>query len=172
MATVIHRITGELLESVNTPDYSAEQWLVNPDLSAVADVPRKFWKVVGEAVVGMDDTEQLAVLTAEVTAAKVRRAEEITAQALAAFQARYPLWSQTLFLGIQVAAIAAGRVNQAIYCAQVTQFAGAALQAAAVAHAAIAAADSLEAVAAVTLSLEWLSADPQTSVIVASQMGD
>lgn len=172
MAHVLHRTTGEFRESVNTPDYSAEQWLVNPDLSAVAGVPRKFWKVVGGSVVAMTLEEQAIVLGVELAAAKARRAEEITNEALTAFQARYPLWSQTMFLGIQIAAIAAGRVNQATYCGAVTQFAGVALGAAAAAHALIAAAETEEEANAVVLGSDWLASDPQASVLVASQIED
>ncbi len=172
MAHVLHRTTGELRESVNTPDYSPAEWLINPDLAAVTKVPRKFWKVVGDAVEVMTANEQAEVFAAELLAAKLARADAITAEALRLFEARYPLWSQTMFLGIQVSAIAAGRINQAIYCGAVTQFAGAALAAATVAHAEIGTAETVEDVATVTLLQEWLALDPKASVLTASQIED
>lgn len=53
MANAIHRTTrdyrGYLLRkySVNTPEYSTDNWLINPDLSNVQGVPEYYWKVTG-----------------------------------------------------------------------------------------------------------------------------
>lgn len=59
MATVLNRTTLEILQSVNTPDYDPADWIVDPDLSAIKDVPKKYWKVVGDSVVEMDATEKV-----------------------------------------------------------------------------------------------------------------
>lgn len=58
MANVIHRSTFQYLVSVNTPDYSESEWIINPDLSGVAGVPEIFWKVVGDSVVEMTQEEK------------------------------------------------------------------------------------------------------------------
>lgn len=73
MATVLHRTTLELIESAHTPDYDPADWLVNPDLSAVAGLPRRYWKVVGDDVLPMDASE-MAQVDAEIAdlAAAVR----------------------------------------------------------------------------------------------------
>lgn len=53
MADAIHRTDrdyrGYLLRvfSINTPEYSTDDWLINPDLSNVSGVPEYYWKVTG-----------------------------------------------------------------------------------------------------------------------------
>lgn len=61
MANVLKKTTLEYKESVNTPDYPSSDWLINPDMSAVVNVPRKYWKLVGNNVVEMTQTEKDAV---------------------------------------------------------------------------------------------------------------
>lgn len=61
MADVLNRTTGELLKSVNTPDYPESDYIINPDLSAVQDVPAKYLKIEGDAVSEMDASEKVAV---------------------------------------------------------------------------------------------------------------
>lgn len=43
MGNVLNRTTGIYLESVNTPDYPSEDWVINPDLSTVSAVAKKHW---------------------------------------------------------------------------------------------------------------------------------
>ena len=79
MSDVIHRTerdsNGCLLHrrSVNTPDYPAKLWVVNPDLASLAGVARCHWKVVDGAVIEMGQTEKDAV--AAVRVAKNTRVE-------------------------------------------------------------------------------------------------
>lgn len=58
MANVINRTTLEYLVSVNTPDYPEEEWIINPDLSMVQGVPRKYWKLDVDSVVPMSQEEK------------------------------------------------------------------------------------------------------------------
>lgn len=44
MADVINRTTLQFLPSANTLDYPDPPWKINPDMSAVAGVPQKYWK--------------------------------------------------------------------------------------------------------------------------------
>lgn len=50
MANVLNRITKEFRGSVNTPDFPASQWIINPDLSAVIAFPTKYWTITGDVV--------------------------------------------------------------------------------------------------------------------------
>ena len=68
MASVLNRTTKEYLPSVNTPEYAPATWLINPDLSAVAGVPSKYWKLTGDAVSEMSVGEKAAVDAAEAAA--------------------------------------------------------------------------------------------------------
>jgi len=61
MADVLNRLTKQLLLSVNTPEYPAMEWIINPDLSAVSSVPWRYWKIVGDSVVEMTAEEKAIV---------------------------------------------------------------------------------------------------------------
>lgn len=61
MANVLNRITGEYLKSVNTPDYSTTDWIINPDLSGVSGVPVRYWKIAEDAVSEMTELEKHVV---------------------------------------------------------------------------------------------------------------
>lgn len=80
MADILHRTTKQLLRSVNTPDYvpawrkgepipTDGDWIVNPDLSAVAELAPKYWTLTGNTVSAMTKAERDAVDAAEAAAA-------------------------------------------------------------------------------------------------------
>lgn len=53
-------------KSVNTPDFSSKSnVLVEPDLTAVKGLDRRFWKVVGTVVEAMTTAEQKTITDAE-----------------------------------------------------------------------------------------------------------
>jgi hypothetical protein len=81
MANVLNRTTKQFLASVNTPDYSEADWIVNPDLTAVAGYPSKYWDIQGDAVVLLDDAGRTA--SAEAEAVVVKDQADTTAAALA-----------------------------------------------------------------------------------------
>jgi len=58
MADVVNRQTCEHRRSVNTPDFPEADWLINPDLSDLQDVPIRHRKVVGKEVVEMTQAEK------------------------------------------------------------------------------------------------------------------
>lgn len=58
MANVLNRLTMEYLTSVNTPDYPTVDWVLNPDLDSVQNVPVKYWKITGDVVSEMDQAEK------------------------------------------------------------------------------------------------------------------
>lgn len=61
MADVMNRTTGQLLRSVNTPDFPVEEWVINPDLTLLETVPLRYVKLVGDLLVAMTTEEQLVV---------------------------------------------------------------------------------------------------------------
>lgn len=86
MANVLNRTTKQFLTSVNTPDYSEADWIVNPDLAAVAGFSTKYWDIQGDVVTLMDDAARTTADAAEVTAIKAQEtavAEAIATKALA-----------------------------------------------------------------------------------------
>lgn len=58
MANVLHRITKQYLISVNTPEYDSATWIINPDLSAVANLAVNYWKITGDIVDVMSEAER------------------------------------------------------------------------------------------------------------------
>jgi hypothetical protein len=62
MSNAFNRLTGQLRESVNTPDYDPAEWIINPDLSAIRGISRRYLKLgPGDTVVEMSGREQAAV---------------------------------------------------------------------------------------------------------------
>lgn len=61
MSNVLNKTTLEYRESVNTPDFSPTEWLINPDMSTVKDVPKKYMKVSGASVLEMTALEKANV---------------------------------------------------------------------------------------------------------------
>lgn len=58
MADVLHKTTKEQRFSVNTPDYSDATWIINPDLSAVTGLPKRYWKIDGTNITEMNQSEK------------------------------------------------------------------------------------------------------------------
>lgn len=96
MADVIHRTdrdaSGALLQlySVNTPDYSVVNWIINPDLSALGSVPKYYWKTVGDTVVEMTQGEKDVVDASRLSAAKTLRKQRLQDEADVYVKGRYP----------------------------------------------------------------------------------
>lgn len=80
MANVLNRKTLEFHESVNTPEYPPDQWLINPDLSAVAGLPTWQWVVDGDSVRPPTVDELAAMETSRLLAAKAERIAAIDAK--------------------------------------------------------------------------------------------
>jgi hypothetical protein len=47
MCDVFHRTDGRYLRSVNTPEFDSADWIINPDVSAAAGQPVKYWTPLG-----------------------------------------------------------------------------------------------------------------------------
>lgn len=75
MADVVNRTTRVYLRSVNTPDYPASDWIINPNLSAVAGVPTQYWAISGNTITEMSPAQKAAVDAAEAAAAKAPPAD-------------------------------------------------------------------------------------------------
>lgn len=58
MASVLNRITKEFRPRANTPDFPTAQWIINPDLSAVAGFLPKYWIITGDVVTLMTPAER------------------------------------------------------------------------------------------------------------------
>lgn len=71
MASVALFNPTQYLTSVNTPDYEDNpDAIINPDITAVQNVPLKFWKRSGNTIVEMTQAEKDAILIAELQTRK------------------------------------------------------------------------------------------------------
>jgi len=70
MANVLHRTTKKYIQSVNTPDYPIEDWIINPDLSAVTGFESKYWIITGDTVTLMGAAARDALDAAELETTK------------------------------------------------------------------------------------------------------
>jgi hypothetical protein len=61
MANVLNRTTKQFLTSQNTPDFDPAQWIISPDLSAVAAFPSQYWTITGDVVTLMNVAQRNAV---------------------------------------------------------------------------------------------------------------
>lgn len=99
MANVLHRTTLRYLTSVNTPDYPTGTWVINPDMSPVAGVPQKYWKLTGDVLSVMDQAEQNVVNADRLPAYKQTKKDQIDARTkeliLNGFE--YPGGAQVIF---------------------------------------------------------------------------
>lgn len=115
MGDMLNRTTLQSLTSVNTPDYDEAEWLVNPDLSALDGVPRKYWKVVGDAVVEMDATEKESVDAVELLVAKLEKVYAMK-DTLTAYVARhYDEGTQRTMIAYLAEAAGDGKPNRRNY---------------------------------------------------------
>jgi len=73
MASVLNRSTLEYRSSVNTPDFPESEWIINPDISVVDGWSRKYWKIEGDSVLLMTDSERAAVDSSDLESAKDAR---------------------------------------------------------------------------------------------------
>jgi len=55
MANVINRTTKQYLISINTTSYSVNDWIINP---IVPNVAQKYWKISGDTVLEMTQSEK------------------------------------------------------------------------------------------------------------------
>jgi hypothetical protein len=75
VASVLNRATLQFIKSANTPDFDKADWIIEPDLSLVQGVDKKYWKLDGDRVLEMDTDEKQAVddaLAAAVAQASAR----------------------------------------------------------------------------------------------------
>jgi hypothetical protein len=70
MAAVLNRTTKQYLASANTPDYPVEEWIINPDMSAVVGSQTVYWVITGDVVSLMSQAERDAVDAVAVQSAR------------------------------------------------------------------------------------------------------
>ena len=80
MAAVLHRVTKQYLPSANTPDFPSQDWIINPNLSAVIGFDSRYWKINGDTVSLMTQGERDAVDAASLATARNAAAAQLQQQ--------------------------------------------------------------------------------------------
>jgi hypothetical protein len=80
MSYVVNKTTMEYRESVHTPDYSEEEWWINPNRNFIETVPQKYWRNNNGNLAEMTTTQKNAVDLARQDAIKVGQAEQVIQQ--------------------------------------------------------------------------------------------
>jgi hypothetical protein len=80
MANVLNKNNFTYIQSANTTQYLDGDWLINPDMSGVDGVPKQYWKIVGNSVVEMDQTEKDAVDAVNIPSIKEQKLSQIDAR--------------------------------------------------------------------------------------------
>lgn len=60
MAHVLNRITKEYRTSVNDCDFRNSDWILNPDISNVKNIPNEYW------IIEIDDTVRPATIEEQI----------------------------------------------------------------------------------------------------------
>jgi hypothetical protein len=104
MANVIHRSERNSLgylirkESVNSPDYSTDSWLHNPNYDSVLGIPEQYWKVEGTppggSLVEMTSSEKEAVDSSRLILLKESKKAYLRKRASALIEMRYSIGEQ------------------------------------------------------------------------------
>lgn len=75
MAAVLNRTTKEFKGSAHTPNFDPADWIINPDLAAVAGQPVKYWIITGDVVTLASPSER-TVIDDAIAATRATKAKE------------------------------------------------------------------------------------------------
>jgi hypothetical protein len=67
VATVLNRTTKQFISSANTVEHPVQDWIIEPDMSAVVGFPSLYWVITGDNVTLMNEGERAAVDAALLT---------------------------------------------------------------------------------------------------------
>ena len=119
MSDVLNRSTLELLRSVNTPDYPEAQWVINPDLSPVAGVPKKYWKLVGDVLQPMSAVERAPIDASDLSLLKQAARQGIITDAQTTIDAAYSAMDIGVLSMLLTQALKQSLANRQAYIFQV-----------------------------------------------------
>lgn len=128
MSTVLKRSTLEIFESVNTPDYSEVDYLINPDLSALTYVPKYYWKLSGETVLEMSAEEKTAVDASRLAIVKATKQIQLDLATRGFINSKYPLERQSSLQLLRNDARADNKINRFNYINQVVAWSNSVLE--------------------------------------------
>ena len=169
MSDVIHRTTLEYRQSVNTPDYDAAQWIINPELP---DCPQELWEVSGDEVVEMSQSDQAIYYAQKLQDAKTAKKGELRDTLYAALQqVGYDPFLLVYATDIKNEAAINGDLERASYVGQLRTWIDEGVDILDLAWASIDTCGTEQEVEAVNIDLDnWLASNPQISTRTAREL--
>lgn len=117
MANVLHKVTFTYKRSVNTPEYMDGAWLINPDPTIIATVPKQYWKIVDEELLEMNSGEKVIVDDLILPTIKIAKKVEIARTIKQVLEDNFPPEKQRTLFHLMQEAKANGLTNRLAYLA-------------------------------------------------------
>ena len=169
MSDVIHRTTLEYRQSVNTPDYNAAEWIINPELP---DCPQELWEVSGDEVVEMSQSDQAIYYAQKLQDAKTAKRIEVRDELYAALEMLgYDSFLLIYATDIKNEAAINGDLERASYVGQLRTWIDEGVDILGAVWQSIDGCGTEQEVKAVTIDLNnWLASNPQISTRTAREL--
>jgi len=162
MATVVNKITLEVIESVNTPEYNLDEWLINP---TIPDSPKRHWKVYGNTIIIKNPTERASADAEWLSQVKSDKKDQFKEDLGEALRSKYTDDEKLSLLLILQLAVAAGNTARVTYISQLAAWIDQGQDLLYAAQDNVDAATTEDEVSAMELNLDaWLAADPQVVI--------
>lgn len=162
MATVVNKTTFEVIESVNTPDYDTNEWLINP---VIPDVPKRYWRIVNGILKVKTASQRAASDVENLLAVKENKNHDLKEELGEALRSKYSDDEKLSLLLILQLAVASGNTARINYVAQLANWID---EGQTILYGVQDLVDSLTTEAevdSIEMNLEsWLSSDPQVVI--------
>ena len=123
MADVLNRITLAIRRSVHTPDFSTDDWVINPDFRLIEGIDPKYWKLIGDILQEMSREERAVVDAEELRIAKLRKIQSLLLEATNFIKfTGYPVSAQISAVALMVEAIDNGFANRELELKKIHTF--------------------------------------------------
>lgn len=119
MATVVNKTTFEVIESVNTPDYDPNEWLINP---VIPDVPKRYWRIVNGILKVKTASQRAASDVENLVAVKENKKQNLKEELGEAVRSKYSDDEKLSLLLILQLAVASGNTARVNYIAQLANW--------------------------------------------------
>lgn len=115
IGNVLHKASKLYLTDVELTSYEGEDWIHNPDMSAVEGVPVRYWKIVLEDVYAMSQAERVALDAPELPTFKAQRKDVIRRDMLSYVNGKYDPTTFAILNSLDADALDSGLTNRAAY---------------------------------------------------------
>ena len=115
IGNVLNRTTKHYHTDVDLTQYAEADWIHDPDLSAVEDVMRRYWNIVGDTVTEMSQASKEAVDAADLATFKAHGTSRILRDMHAYIEGKYPSVVFNMLNNLDSDAVNSDLVNRMTY---------------------------------------------------------